>query len=166
MFTNHAKAFLSLLMSSSRYAGFHIMHLALSTKGEEPIELEHVKQIYAEQEWQYDLRPEIKKNIPLLQAQNFEWSASFYEDDFRSFDNEIYANMLTVIKHEWTNYNLLILVDSVVRQVCDVSLPHFKDALAKLQEISHQSCSVNIKLNSLKHMLPPLAKAPVIKLIK
>ena len=51
MFTNHAKAMLSLMLSASDYAGFHVMNLALVSKGDEDVGLQTVKDLYLRHMW-------------------------------------------------------------------------------------------------------------------
>lgn len=167
MFTNHAKAFLSLILSASRYAGFHVMNLALVSKGDGPVELARIKELYLNHMWQYDEIPiKIRELLPNLEEKNLEWHASLYDFGLKNFEDEVYAQLLTVLKREWMNYYLITLVDAVILQMYDVRLPHIKAARDELYKVSFDSISVNVKLNSLKHMAIPPVKNPVIKLIK
>lgn len=167
MFTNHAKAMLSLMLSASHYAGFHVMNLALVSKGDEDVGLQTVKDLYLRHMWQYNEIPiKIRELIPTLEEKNLEWSAALYDFEMKNFEDEVYAHMLYVLKREWKNYHLLTLVDAVILQMCDVQKPHIKAAREELYKVSFDSISLNTKLNSLKHLVIPPVKNPVIKLIK
>lgn len=167
MFTHHAKAMLSLMLSASNYAGFHVMNLALVSKGDEDVGLQTVKDLYLRHMWQYNEIPiKIRELIPTLEEKNLEWSASLYDFEMKNFEDEVYAHMLYVLKREWKNYHLLTLVDAVILQMCDVQKPHIKAAREELYKVSFDSISLNTKLNSLKHLVIPTVKNPVIKLIK
>ena len=68
MFTNHAKAWLSHVLSASHYAGFHVMNLALIGKGDEPVNLQTVKDLYFRHMWQYNEIPiKVRDLIPSLE---------------------------------------------------------------------------------------------------
>ncbi len=167
MFTKHAKAFLSLVLTASRYAGFHVMNLALISKGDDPVELDRVKELYRNHMWQYNEIPiKVREVLPNLEEKNLEWSASLYEIELKNFEDEVYAHVLSVLKREWANYYLLTLVDAVILQMFDAGLPHIKAARDELYKVSFDSISVNVKLNTLKHMVIPPVNNPVIKLIK
>ena len=167
MFTSHAKAYLSLLLSASHFAGFHVMQLALASKGEELISLAKVKDIYRSHMWQYNEIPiKIRELVPNLEEKNLEWAASLYEYELKNFEDEVYAHVLYVVKREWKNYHLLTLVDAVILQMYDVRQAHWQSAREELYKVSFDSISLNVKLNSLKHLAIPPVKNPVIKLIK
>lgn len=167
MFTNHAKAWLSHVLSASHYAGFHVMNLALVGKGDEPVELQTVKDLYLRHMWQYNEIPiKVRELIPNLEERNLEWHASLYDIGLKNFEDEVYAHLLCVLKREWTNCHLLTLSDAVIRQMCDTTKPHIKSALEDLYKASFDSRSVNIKRNTEKHTVSPSAKNSMSKLSK